>query len=131
MDLTATIVLGVSLLGISVLFLVKNWEETNVRIFVPRMRLAADQKALTLKAMIETSKSEFQKMGPTTLRMARTLLHDLALTLAALSRASERQAHRLADMVSHKHRFERRETRSEFLKQVGEFKNVNEAEDSS
>lgn len=120
MILTASIVLGVSVLGLSLLFYVKHWEERQARIFMPDVRLAADQKALELKALLQRGQSEFQKLGPTSLRISRTILHDLALYLAALSRASERQAHRLADMVSHKHRFERRETKSDFLKQVGE-----------
>lgn len=120
MILTASIVLGVSILGLSLLFYIKHWEERNARIFIPDLRLAADQKALELKTILQKAQGEFRKLGPTLIRFSRTLLHDLALYLAALSRASERQAHRLADMVSHKHRFERRETKSDFLRQVGE-----------
>ena len=120
------IVLGVSVLGLGLLFYVKHWEERTARIFMPRMRLAADGKALELKALLVWCGAESRKLGPTSMRIGRIMLHDLALALAALSRASERQAHRLADMVSHKHRFERRETKNEFLKQVGEYKNGKE-----
>jgi len=120
MELAATIVLGVSLLGIALLFYVKHWEEKNARIFAPGVRIAADGRALELKAFLVLCQNEFRKIGPTSIRIARAMLHDLALSLAALSRASERGAHRLADMVSHKHRFERRETKSEFLKQVSD-----------
>ena len=45
------IVLGVSVLGLGLLFYVKHWEERTARIFMPRMRLAADGKALELKAL--------------------------------------------------------------------------------
>jgi hypothetical protein len=120
MELTATIVLAVSVLGIAFLFYIKHWEEKNARIFSPVLRLAADGKALEFKAFLNMCESEFRKIGPTSMRIGRVLLHDLALTLAALSRASERQAHRLADVVSHKHRFERRETKNDFLKQVSD-----------
>jgi hypothetical protein len=120
MEMLATIVLGVSVLGIASLFLIKNWEEKHARIFLPGVRLAADQGALTIKAFLIWGIEECRKLGPTTLRISRVVLHDLALSLAALSRASERAAHNLADMVSHKHHFERKETKNEFLKQVGE-----------
>ena len=126
MEFAAMIVLGVSVLGLAFLFYVKHWEERKARIFVPQLRLAADDKALELKALLLWCGAESRKLGPTSMRIARLMLHDLALALAALSRASERQAHRLADMVSHKHRFEKRETRNEFLKQVGEYMNGKE-----
>src|SRR5690242_9087490 len=105
MEIVAMVLLGVSILGIAGLFYVKHWEERNARIFVPALRLRADTYALDLKAFLGHAQYEFKKLGPTSVRVARALLHDLALTLAALSRASERGAHRLADMVSHKHRF--------------------------
>jgi len=52
-------------------------------------------------------------------------VREAALGLAASARYLERQAHRLADLVSHKRGFERRETKSEFLKQVTDFKASN------
>src|SRR4051812_14982906 len=116
MESPAMIVLGVSILGLAALFYVKHWEEKNARVFAPALRLAADGQALQFKAFLITCEREFRKIGPTSLRIGRAMLHDLALSLAALSRASERQAHRLADIVSHKHRFERRETKNDFLK---------------
>ncbi len=123
------ILLGVSILGIAGLFYVKHWEERNAQIFAPAFRLVADSKALDIKFFLGLTQQEFKKLGPTSVRVARALLHDLALSLAALSRASERGAHQLADMVSHKHRFERRETKNEFLKQVSDvpMRNTREA----
>lgn len=120
MELAAIIVLGVSILGLIALFFIKHWEEKNARIFMPKFRLAADDRSLEIKSILLWCQKELQKLGPTSLRITRFLLHDLALSLAALSRASERGAHKLADMVSHKHAFQRRETKSEFLKQVSE-----------
>src|SRR5437899_3153626 len=117
MEFTPAIFFGVSVLGLAFLFYVKYWEEKNARVFIPGFRLAADGKALEFKAFLVLCQSEFRKLGPTSIHIGRTVLHDLALSLAALSRASERQAHRLADLVSHKHRFERRETKNDFLKQ--------------
>jgi hypothetical protein len=118
--------MGVAIIGIVSLFYIKHWEEREARVFAPGVRLYCDEKALELKGFLGLCQKQVRKLGPTTLRILRALLHDLALSLAALSRASERQAHRLADMVSHKHRFERRETKSEFLKQVSDFKNGKE-----
>ena len=120
MEITAMVLLLISIVGLAALFYIKHWEEKNARIFVPALRLAADGQALELKALLMSLRSEFRKIGPTSIRIGRVLLHDLALSLAALSRASERQAHRLADLVSHKHRFERRETKNDFLKQVSD-----------
>ena len=52
-------------------------------------------------------------------------LHFAALEFAHLARQASRQAHRLADFVSHKRNFERKETRSEFLRKMTELKNGN------
>jgi hypothetical protein len=120
MEIAAMIVFGVSILCISALFYIKHWEEKEARVFVPGLRLAADGKALEFKELLVRFRGEFRKFGPTSIRIGRVILHDLALSLAALSRASERQAHRLADMLSHKHTFQRRETRNDFLKQVSD-----------
>lgn len=112
--------LAISVFGIGLLFYIKHWEEKRARVFAPGFRLLADEKALEFKAFLATCEGEFRKLGPTSIRIGRVLLHDLALSLAALSRASERQAHKLADMVSHKHTFQRRETKNDFLKQVSD-----------
>jgi hypothetical protein len=57
---------------------------------------------------------------------AYVVLSSLALAavgFARFARLASESAHRLADFVSHKRNFTRRETRSEFLKQVIEHKN--------
>ena len=113
----------ISLVGIVALFTLKYLEVERGNVFVSTVREAADLRTVAFKGFLEWCQAEFKKLGPTSIRLARILLHDLALALARLSRASERQAHKLADLVSHKHRFVQRESTNEFLKQVSEYKN--------
>lgn len=122
LDILGITFVGISILGIVVLFLMKSWEEKHGRIFAPSVKFAADKKATEFKQILLMTQTTIGRLGPTSIRVARVILHDLALSLASLSRASERQAHRLADMVSHKHRFERRVSKNRFLKQVSNFK---------
>ena len=123
MELFATVIFSISVIGIIGLFALKYWEEKHGRVLAPQLRAHADTQALELKDLLLKIKVEARKLGPTSIRVARLALHELALSLAALSRASERQAHRLADLVSHKRGFVPRESKNEFLKQVSEYKN--------
>ena len=107
-----------SLIGIGVLFGIKYWEVRHGRMLSPGARTRADRGALQIKALLDVASNEAQKVPPALVYIARLLLHETALGTAALARTLERQAHRLADVVSHKHRFERRESRSEFLRQM-------------
>ena len=66
------------------------------------------------------ARKDMQDLLPRAVLLSRFLVHEAALGIARAARYSERQAHRLADMVSHKRGFERRETRSEFLRKVSE-----------
>lgn len=123
MTFLALVLFCASLVGVVGLFALKSWEEKRGAMLAPRLRARADAGATELKHVIMHSQDELAKLGPTMLVLMRKGLHDLALGLAALSRASERQAHRLADMVSHKRNFERRESTNSFLKKVSDFKN--------
>jgi len=114
-----------SIVGITGLFTLKNWEERSGRVLAPGLRAGADVRALEFKAFLFWCLRQLEETPSIALRIARILIHDLALAFAAFARWLERQARRLADMVSHKHRFERREPRNEFLKRVGEPKNGN------
>jgi hypothetical protein len=125
MELFAGIVFVISLIGIVCLFGLKYWEEKHATVLVPKMRLWSDDKADEFKQFIAWSRAEAGSLTPRALRFARWCIHELALGFASLARASEREAHRLADLVSHKHRFERRESTNEFLKQVSDHKNGN------
>ncbi len=124
MQFLAMFTFFISFAGIVGLFSLKYWEEKNERELIPALRKHADAQALELKQLLLLYKGEMRKVGPASIKLARVLLHDLALSFAALSRASERQAHRLADMVSHKRSFVPREAKNEFLKKVGEYKNT-------
>jgi hypothetical protein len=108
-----------SLIGIAVLFGIKYWEVHHGRTMVPaRVRTRADRGALRVKTLLDMAREEAQRIPPAVVYIVRLLIHETALGTAMLARTLERQAHRLADFVSHKHRFERRESRSEFLRQM-------------
>lgn len=115
----------VSLGGIGVLFALKYWEMRRGAAFLPTVRARADVQAAKLKDLASAAWLDLAKIPPMTLRAVRVIIHEAALGMAALARTSERQAHRLADFVSHKRGFERRETRSEFLRKVGEHRQAN------
>lgn len=123
--IVAVVIFFLSLLGIVGLFALKHWEERKQLVVAQDMRARADECALEFKTWLENSRGELKKLPPELLRLSRIAVHEAALGAAASARFIERQAHRLADMVSHKHHFERREPRSEFLKQMTEHKNGN------
>ncbi|OGG70464.1 hypothetical protein A3F27_03550 [Candidatus Kaiserbacteria bacterium RIFCSPHIGHO2_12_FULL_53_13] len=116
----ATVIFLLSLLGIAALFLVKYWEEKNQRVLALNIRERVDEHAHELKELLAASKVELAKLPLEAAHIAHVLIHALALQAARLARMAEIQAHRLADFVSHKHHFKRREPRSEFLKKMSE-----------
>jgi hypothetical protein len=115
----------ISTVGIFFLFYIKHLEVARERALSPNLRGKADEYALDLKAVLSRSRFEIAKIPPLMVRILRHFAREGALGLASLARLGERKAYELADMVSHKHRFERRETKSEFLKQVAEHKSEN------
>lgn len=119
----AAIIFAASLVLIVALFALKYWEMRRQRTAFAGLRARADRRALEIKALLLRSGEEAQRIPPTLLYLSRIAVHESALGLALLARVLERQAHNVADMMSHKHRFERREPQNEFLKQVGEYKN--------
>lgn len=124
MTIFLLILFMVAALGTVALFGLKYWEESRGRVLAQALRQRGDERALALKRSLEEYRQESRKLGPKAVLVGRWLLHEGALGLAALARGVERQAHRLADMVSYKHTFQRRETRSHFLRQVSEYKTV-------
>ena len=118
----AVCLLLVSLASVMGLFTLKRYEEQRGIVLAPQMRHSADEKAIEFKNFLLSLRSRTEQLPPLGIRIVRIIIHDLALSFAMFARAAEKQAHRLADLVSHKHRFERRETKSEFLKQVSEYK---------
>ena len=110
-----------SLISIAALFGMKSWEVRHDRMMVPaRVRTRADRGALRVKALLDLARDEVQRVPPAVVYLVRLLVNETALGTAMLARTLERQAHRLADFVSHKHRFERKESRSEFLRQMND-----------
>jgi hypothetical protein len=119
----ALIVFILSLAGIIALFSLKYWETQHARVLFPELRRRTDVRAIELKESAYSARADLAKMVPEFIRTIRLAIHEGALALAALARFLERQAYRLADLVSHKRGFERRETHSEFLRKIAEHKN--------
>ena len=122
------IVFGVSLVAIILLFVLKSIEVKRDRRYAHTVRLYADRGALRVKRWFEVSEWYLEKTPWFLNALARYGIHVGALSFARFARTSAEQAHRLADLVSHKHRFERRETKSKFLKDVSGYKNERDGE---
>ncbi|HEY4519753.1 MAG TPA: hypothetical protein VJH33_01810 [Candidatus Paceibacterota bacterium] len=125
MIIFSIVVFVLSFLGIVTLFVFKYMEEKRGAVAF-ELRDRADVHARRLKQLLSKGGDEFAKFSPRALFLVRTGVHTLALSTAYVARTVEGGAHRLADLVSHKHGFERRETKSEFLKKVGESKGIGE-----
>jgi hypothetical protein len=121
--LTAGAFFFLSLLGIGALFHVKYLETRGIQVVHPAFHARFDAWALRLKDYLHGVRARSGSWPFVALGLIRTVVHVCALGLARLARMTERGAHRVADFVSHKRGFDRRETRSEFLKQVTEHKN--------
>ncbi len=111
-----------ALIALCILFALKFWEVGSGRILFPRFRALLDRGASALKRFLIVVADRVALIPPFVARIVRILFASFALYVARLARATAEAAHRVADVVSYKHRFERRETRSEFLKKVSEHK---------
>lgn len=116
----ASIVFFISLCGIVALFAVKYWEDRRKLELATFLRSKADEQAFQIKILLAKSKVEAAKLPPRIIHFLRSAVHVAALGTARFARMLEKQSHRLADFVSHKHHFERGESKSEYLKQVSE-----------
>lgn len=114
----AYIIFFLSLFGIVVLFGVKYWEGRRSRGFISPLRERADERAAQIKTLLAESKVLAAQIPPKIIQLTRRAIRAAALQTAHLARLLENKAHRLADLASHKHHFEKKETTSEFLKQV-------------
>lgn len=123
MTLFAVIVLGISVLGIITLFLVKRYELAHNRLVGGRLRERADDFALDVKWVFLVVEWYLARLPAFMSLFGRYVLRTGALLFARVARTSAERAHHIADLASHKHKFERRETKSDYLKQVGEYKN--------
>ena len=125
MVLFAIIVFFLALLGIIALFALKMRELRSGHTAIAEWRAAGDREALHLKELLSAAQLDLKKVPPLAVHFAHVVLHFAALEFARAARAASRQAHALADFVSHKHNFQRKETRSEFLKKMSEGKSGN------
>ena len=118
------VVFFISLLGLCALFSLKLLEEKRGVAYVPEFRARMDRFAKILKAVLRLLAARLQELPHDLGVFLRMLVHFAAVICARGARAAEQAAHQVADRVSHKHRFERGETRSNFLRTVSEHKNV-------
>lgn len=114
----AIIVFVSSFLGIVALFALKEREAVSGRTYLPHLRESADREALRMKVLLHAFLHELEKIPPRTALATRALIREGALLTATFAAFLEAQARRLADMVSYKRHFERRDVRSDFLKKV-------------
>lgn len=125
----ATVVFFASLVLIIALFAVRHFEEKRGARFGARSRHLADNAALNLKDTLAYGREQLEKLPPEVAHVSMGVIHAGALAAASLARLFEYQAHRFADFVSSKRNFQRRETKSEFLKQVTDFRNEERSEE--
>jgi len=111
-----------SLLGLIFLFALKFWEEYDRFRFLPKLRLKADEKALILKKVLLYVGDVVKDSPRYSLLLLGVIAHTAVVAFANIAGAAERGANYVADFVSHRHRFERRDTKSDFLKKVSERK---------
>lgn len=126
MVLFAVVIFFVSLTLIVTLFAMKVREHDTGRYPLSDWRIVADREALQLKELMLAAELDLKKVTPLLAHFGHIALHFAALEFARLAREASKQSHRLADFVSHKRNFERRETRSEFLKKMSGRRDVND-----
>lgn len=104
--------------GLVGLFALKRWEGLHDRILFPEIRRKVDEGALRIKSFMLAVLQNFGTLPYILLYSLRISVHVSAIGFGHLAHWIGERSHSLADLVSHKHRFERREPRSEFLKKV-------------
>ena len=113
----------VSLVGIVTLLSLKAWENRRARILFPQTRDRLDAAARALKHVLERGEALCAQLPSLFTYLLMHVLAFVSVSFARWARAASEAAHRLADFISHKHNFERRELKSEFLKTMIEHKN--------
>lgn len=128
--IAAASVFFASLTGLTLLFALKMFETKRGYTYAPHVRSLADDAALSLKSMLSQARVTLSRIPPALVYLSRIALHELALGSAKLARLAEAQSHKIADLVSHKRSFEKREPRSDYLKQVSERNNSDSHSDA-
>lgn len=114
-----------ALTTIVALFTLRLVEERRGARFVPEFRVRVDSFALVLKMRIIALAKEMHRLPGIGLLILRYFVHIAAKAAARFARKMESGAHELADRMTHKHRFRRRESTNAFLREVAEHKNGN------
>jgi len=123
MATTAMVAFWFSLTGLGALFALKAWEEKSGRVFALASRKRADKQALVVRTWGLKVAYAIEHLPSISVLFVRWLIHLFAVGVARFARAAERGAQYVADFVSHQRHFERRESNSEFLKEVTNHKN--------
>ena len=114
----ALVVFFASMAGVIGLLILKHVENSRGKLVFSQTRREFDYHAHELKLLLMRYKDESAHMAPFASRVARILIREAALFLARLARRLEKASHSVADLASHKRHFERKETRSEFLREM-------------
>jgi len=122
MFIVALIGFIISFVGLCALFTFKYVEMSRGTIYVPHAQAYADRWARMIKAIMRLLVVRVERLPQDFVVLLHVLVHVGAVVFARGARAAEQGAHKLADRVSHKHRFEKGKSRSEFLKRVSEHK---------
>lgn len=120
MTIVAISVFAFSVVGILALFLMKKLELSRGSLYGGVWRDEADLFAMRVKWVFLVVEWYLARLPDFLFLLSRYGVRNGALHAARLARYAETQAYRLADFVSHKRNFERRETKSNYLKQVSE-----------
>ncbi len=118
-----TAVFSATLLGITGLFGLRMWEVKRGGRVLETARTNADELARFLKHALQRFGAQMRRFPSLMLLITRYFIHLGAKAFARFARKMEEAAHQIADRMSHKHRFQRRESQSQFLKDVVEHKN--------
>jgi hypothetical protein len=107
-----------ALAGLVLLFVLRVVEERRGGRFAARFRRRLDWYARVLKALVWYAADMLERFPLVTGYAARGLAATVVRRFAHATESVSQAAHTAADMVSYKHRYERMETRSAFLKKV-------------
>ena len=118
MILFAGIVFFLSLTLIFMLFALKLREMETGKVIAANFKRSADLEALRVKELVFAANIDLKKLPHLAVFWGQEAIHFAALEFARLARGASLRAHQLADFVSHKRNFQRRTTRSEFLKKM-------------
>ena len=110
------------LAALGALFYFKYREVTRGEVFLGNLRDRADEKALIFKKELFALNTSSMYVPKRLVSISKKVGNVLAVKIAVVARLVERGAYKVADRLSHRHRFEKKATSSKFLKEVTEHK---------